>query len=50
MVVPIFFGQLGLENTYIKKSKLTLRFTIESARIRLLCFTLMVTDFAETPF
>jgi len=38
--VSIFFGRFGLENAYIKRSKLGLGFTLEFARIHLLCFTL----------
>jgi hypothetical protein len=40
--VSVFFGWLRLENAYIKKSKLGLGFTLEFARIRLLCFTLLM--------
>jgi hypothetical protein len=38
----IFFGQFGLENGYIKKSKLSLRFTLKFTWIHLLCFTLVL--------
>jgi len=38
----VFFGWLRLENAYIKKSKLSLGFTLKFARIRLLCFTLLL--------
>jgi hypothetical protein len=40
--VLVFFRWLQLENAYIKKSKLGLGFTLEFARIRLLCFTLIL--------
>jgi hypothetical protein len=39
----IFFRQFGLENGYIKKSKLSIGFTLKFTWIHLLCFTLVLT-------